>query len=358
MASDWSLGLLLAASLAWSQTTDRTDRDGRSQAPGSVGTRDGALPSVAKRPVDTEPAVEVSPAIPATTTREKEEEYLPFTNFRLGAEDLVVVSVLDSPEFSRSVRVNAAGVIRLPLVKQSIPASGKTTAELEQVIARVLVEEGLLRQPTVSVTVKEFHSKPVTVTGAVRSPTVFQALRPVRLSEALARAGGVSDTAGPDILIAVPSRDGLPSQELRVSVHGVLNSNDSGANPLLLGGEEVRVMPAGRVFIIGGVLRPGPVLLSDDRPLSLLQAVSMAGGPTLTAGRKAYLLRGSETDPQRQEIAFDLKKVMKDQERNLVLKPNDIIFVPDSQLRRATQGSMTAALTSFLYTLGGVLLWR
>lgn len=360
MALRVGLGMVVVATwLAWGQTP-RPEVQGQSGNRTSIGSsrRESTPTRPPARPVESENPLEVRPGIPSAGAARTEEEFLPFTNYRVGPEDLLNVTVLDAPEFSRQVRVNAEGVLRLPLVKQSIPASGKTAAEMEQTIARVLVEEGLLREPSVSVTVREFQSKPVTVTGAVRAPLVFQALRPLPLSEALARAGGVSELAGPEIAITVPPSDGRPGKELRVSVHGLLRTGDPQTNPMLYGGEEVRVLPAGRVYIIGGVMRPGPVLLSDDRPLNLLQAVSLAGGPTLTAGRKAYLLRSSETGSQRQEIAFDLKRVMKQQEKNLVLVANDVIFVPDSQLKRATQGGATAAATSFMYSVVGVLLWR
>jgi polysaccharide biosynthesis/export protein len=368
MASRLLFGILLAGSLVWGQTP-RTENQGPNQGPSrnrtSTGTsRRESVPTVPStlpagpenvlNPFDT-----TRTGIPSVGGARNEEEFLPFTNYRVGPEDLILVTVLDAPEFSRSVRINAEGAFRLPLVKQIIPASGKTTAELEQTIARVLLEEGLLREPSVSVTVREFQSKPVTVTGAVRSPIVFQALRPLPLSEALARAGGLSETAGPEILIAIPPSDGKTARkEVRVSAHNLLKMGDPDANLMLHGGEEVRVMPAGRVYIIGGVVKPGTVLLSDDRPLNLLQAVSLAGGPTPTAGRKAYLLRSSEPDPQRREIAFDFKTVMKQPDKNLVLQSNDVIFVPDSHLRRITQGGASAAASSFMYTIMGVLLWR
>ena len=362
MASRTCLGILLAAALMWGQTPRTESREhgpsqGRSRTATGADRRESLPSTPSALPMGPENPSDIRSANPSAGAL-REEELLPFTNYRVGPEDLIIVTVLDAPEFSRPVRVNAEGVIRLPLVKRPIPATGQTTAELEQTIARILVEEGLLREPAVSVTVREFQSKPVTVSGAVRMPVVFQALRPLPLTEALARAGGMSDTAGTEILITIPGSSDRPAQEVRVPAHSLLTGGGPGANLLLHGGEEVRVLPAGRVYIIGGVTRPGPVLLSDDRPLTLLQAVSLAGGPTATASKKAYLLRGSEVDPQRQEIAFDFKKVMKQGDKNFVLQPNDVIFVPDSQLKRVTQGGMSAAATSFMYTLAGALLWR
>ena len=346
--------ILLAASMAWGQAAPAERSTGN-----PVGGR-RETPVSPARPVFSEPgelSTDRQPTL-GSASKEREEEFLPFTSYRIGPEDLLGVTVLDSPEFSRQVRVNGEGMVRLPLVRQAIAAGGKSTAELEQTIARVLVQEELLREPTVSVTVREFHSKPVTISGAVRMPLVFQALRPLTLTEALSRAGGVSEGAGAEILVSVPQEDKV-AREVRVPLRSVLEGSDPKANLMLRGGEEVRVLPAGRVFIMGSVAKPGPVSLGDEQqPLNLLQAVAMAGGPAATAGKKAYLLRPSEGGATHREIAFDLKKLMSGHEENLLLQANDVIFVPDSQLRRLTSGLPTAAASSFIYAVIGVLLWK
>jgi len=287
-----------------------------------------------------------------------EGEFLPFTEYKLGPEDLITVTVLDSPEFSRPVRVSGSGAIRLPLMQKPIAAAGKTSAELEKGIAAALVEEGLLRDPAVSVTLREFHSKPVTISGAVRSPVVFQATRPLTLVEAIARAGGLTDTAGQEILISTPEAEGSPSRVLRVSVKTLQDLSDPRANVMLQGGEQVRVPAAGKVYIIGGVLRPGPVLISEDQPLTVLHALAQAGGTAPTASSRATLLRGEAGAAQKQEIALDLKKVMKQKQPDMILQSNDVLYIPDSQSKRLTQMGVAGAMSAFLYSAAGVLLWR
>ncbi len=353
--------ILLAAWTAWGQAPpadpparNRTGRESSGQ-PARV-RRDDALAAQPGYPAPPDFANDRL-AASGSASSVRENEFLPFTSYRVGPEDLLSVTVLDSPEFSRQVRVNGEGMIRLPLVRQAIPAAGKTTAELEQTIAGVLIGEELLREPAVSVTVREFHSKPVTVTGAVRAPLVFQALRPLSLTEALSRAGGVSEDAGGEVLVTVPE-EGRPASQVRVPLRSVLEGSDPKANLLLRGGEEVRVPSTGRVFIIGSVSRPGPVSLGEGQPLSLLQAVAMAGGPLATATKKAYLLRPADGGATHREIPFDLKKLMTGREENLVLQANDVIFVPDSRLRRLAAGVGPAAANSVIYTTLGVLLWR
>ena len=119
---------------------------------------------------------------------------------RLGPEDLVSLSVYDSPEFSRTVRVAADGTIRLPMLKAPVHLQGLFPSEAEIAIAEALKSENLLIDPFVTISVAEYHSRPINVIGAVRSPIIFQAIGTVTLLDALARAGGVADsgpTPGP-----------------------------------------------------------------------------------------------------------------------------------------------------------------
>jgi polysaccharide export outer membrane protein len=123
---------------------------------------------------------------------------------KIGPDDLLGVSVYDSPELSHPVRVDANGAIRLPMVKQPISVSGLYPPEIEVEITKALVDGNVLVAPLVSVSVLEYRSRPITVMGAVRNPIVFQADGPVTLIDAISRAGGLADNAGPDILLSRP----------------------------------------------------------------------------------------------------------------------------------------------------------
>jgi polysaccharide export outer membrane protein len=303
-----------------------------------------------------EPALPIRPGTAADPGLPPSSEIPSFSEYRLGPEDLVSVQVLDAPEFSRLVRVSAAGTIRLPLVEEPIAAEGKTSAELEEKVAQVLVAEGLLRNPAVSVVVREVNSKPITVSGAVRMPAVFQAPRPMRLLEAISRAGGLSELAGSSITVSVPARDGQPARTVTVNRNELLESAGEAALTLR-GGEQIRVLPAGRIFIVGGVQRPGPVPVSDVESITLLEAVSLAGGALPEAGTKALVLRTSVVDASRQELTFDIRKLMRGQEPDVPLQANDLVFIPHSRARRYTDTGITSALSTLIFG-AGVLLWR
>lgn len=118
------------------------------------------------------------------------------TEYRIGAQDLLQISVLGVPELSRDVRVNANGQISLPLIG-GVQAGGRTIPELEQVVADQLMES-YLQNPQVSVFVKEYTSQRVTVEGALNNPGIYPLTGTTTLLQAVALAGGLDPLAQRD----------------------------------------------------------------------------------------------------------------------------------------------------------------
>lgn len=121
---------------------------------------------------------------------------------KIGIDDLVGISTYDSPELTRTVRVATDGTIRLPMIKARIPVAGLLPSEAESAIAAELVKEEILVDPIVTVSLVESRSRPIVVSGAVKTPVTFQASGEVNLLDALARAGGLAEDAGPEILVS------------------------------------------------------------------------------------------------------------------------------------------------------------
>lgn len=113
--------------------------------------------------------------------------------YRLGAQDLLEISVFRVPDLARTVRVNSNGEISLPLVG-SIQAAGRSIAELEQALADRYAD-GYLKDPQVSVFVKEFASQRVTVEGAIEKPGIFPLTGATTLLQTIALAGDLDPLA-------------------------------------------------------------------------------------------------------------------------------------------------------------------
>jgi len=261
---------------------------------------------------------------------------------RIGANDLVAVSVYDVPELTRTVRVGADGLMRLPMLKQRIKAEGLMPGELETAIASALVAEGLIVDPFVTVTIAEYNSRPISVAGAVKQPLTFQASGPVTLLEALTKAGGLSPEAGPEILVsrAQSSPDGtVTSLVQRILVKGLIDAADPAMNISLIGGEEIRVPEAGRVYVIGNVKKPGAFAVQDGVESTVLKMLALSEGLAPYASKDAFIYR-REANGSKNEIQIPLSKIMERKAPDATLLANDILYVPDNKGRRMTLGAL------------------
>jgi len=265
---------------------------------------------------------------------------------RIGANDLVAVAVFDAPELTRTVRVDAGGFIRLPMLKQQVKADGLFPAALEDNIAKALRDEQLLVDPSVTVTIAEYHSRPISVSGAVKLPLVFQAEGPTTLLEAVARAQGLREDAGREILVSrsQPGDDGKPLVlTRRVSVRGLFDAADPSLNLTLNGGEEIRVPEINRVYVVGNVKKPGSFPVQDGADTTVLQMVALSEGLMPFASKDAYIYR-REASGARNEILVPLDKIMSRKAPDVPLEGDDILYVPDNKGRRMTIGTLEKLL--------------
>lgn len=276
---------------------------------------------------------------------------------RIGPNDLISVTVYDAPEFSRTVRVGVDGLIRFPMLRARIMAQGQLPGDLEGLIATALKAEELIVDPFVTVTVVEYHSRPINVAGAVRKPLTFQAAGPVTLLDALTRAEGLGPEAGGEILVSRPAA-GEESRRLvqRIPVKGLIDEADPDLNISLHGGEEIRVPDVGKVFVVGNVRKPGVFALRDGPETSVLKALALSEGLMPYAGKQAYIYR-REGAGGKHEIPIELKKILDRKTADVALQANDILYVPDNSGRRAALGAIeklllfgtTAGATALVY---------
>ncbi len=260
----------------------------------------------------------------------------------VGANDLLMISVYDAPELSRSIRVSAEGQIRIPMLKQRIKAEGMLPSELEQVIADALVEEGILVDPAVTVGIAEYNSRPISVAGAVRNPLTFQAIGPMTLLQAIAKAGGLEKTAGTEVLLT------RGTETLHIPVKGLIDSADPRWNVPLQGGEEIRVPEAGRIFVVGNVKKPGAFSASDVTDATVLKVVALAEGLMPYSAKQAFVYR-PDGQGGKTEVAVNLKEIMERKSPDIELLPEDILYIPDNKNRRIT----AAALEKIIGVGGG-----
>jgi polysaccharide biosynthesis/export protein len=265
----------------------------------------------------------------------------------VGVDDLLAVSVYDSPELSRTVRVGSDGKIRLPMLKEKIPVRGKLASEIETAIAEELSNESILVDPVVSVSVAEYKSRPVSVVGAVKSPVTFQALPGATLLDALTKAQGLTDDAGAEIIVTrmVGGADGKNSEVTqRVPAKALMEKTDPLYNLPLFGGEQIRVPEAGKIFVVGNVIKPGAVAVHDTlgQP-TVMKAIAVSEGLAPYANATAYIFR--RDDASQDGIPIQLAKIMDRKSPDVPLQPNDILYIPTSKAKKMTLGALERVLT-------------
>jgi polysaccharide export outer membrane protein len=283
----------------------------------------------------------------------------------IGSGDVVHVDVFDVPELTREVRVSDTGDVSLPLIPGRVHAAGLTTFELEAKLENLLIENGLVSHPQVSVFVKEQTSQPVSVVGAVSRQMVMQIVRPTTLLEVLADAGGITDDAGSFVFVtrgglnAAPLDSATPqpkgggqdppapdSATEKIRLHDLLVSGDPTFNVPVYGGDVVSVPRSGTVYVLGAVQGPGGFTLeSRGDHVTVLKALSMAHGLTGTAkANSALILRQDPATGEKKEIPAPISKILARKVDDVPLQAGDMLFVPDSAGKKALYKAGAAAL--------------
>ena len=297
---------------------------------------------------------------------------VPSADISIGSGDVVHIEVFDVPELSRDIRVSATGEISVPLIHERIRAAGLSAFELEQRIEELLIENGLVSHPQVSVFVKEQNSQPVTIIGAIGHPMTYQVIRPTSLLELIADAGGITDNAGTVVLITrqtqkeavkpvseTTSGSGSDpgTQTIRIQLQDLLSAENAAFNIPVYGGDIVNVPPAGIVYVMGGgVSQPGGyVVQSHGEQISVLKAVALAHGlGGYAKPDDALLYRINPATGEREAIPVHIKQIEKNKSEDVAMKSNDILYVPDSLALKVAVKAAEAAVS-----IGsGVLIYR
>jgi polysaccharide export outer membrane protein len=240
-------------------------------------------------------------------------------DYVIGAADVLEVQVWDNKDLNQVVSVRPDGKISLPLIGE-VQAEGRTVQQLQGELKELYTET--VKEAIPTVLVKEIKSRPVYFVGGFGKPGVEQLTRPLTLLQAVSIVGGLVPAADGDNGFIIRGDRRIPIDFTRL-----LQKGDMSQNLQLEAGDSVVVPVADSVYVQGEVKTPGAVKWVSD--LTVLRALSLTGGITpLGNSGRVEILRGQGENKQR--VRIDIDKVMKDptSNRDVLLKPNDIIFVP------------------------------
>ena len=245
------------------------------------------------------------------------------SKLKLGAGDLVELSVYGVPELSTKARVSNTGDLYLPLIDY-VHVGDLTLEEAQALIEKRLSDGGFVKYPHVAMLVDEYASQGVTVLGEVARPGVYPVIGDRRLFDVVSAAGGFTEKAGKTVTIT-HRNNAERSVVARLSQH---LERGTGDNVEVAPGDTIVIARAGVVYVVGDVGRPSGFLMDSDS-ITVLQAIAMAGGTNKTAKLSGTrIIR--KTSHGAEEMTIPLKKILRAKAPDLPMRADDILFVPSS----------------------------
>jgi polysaccharide export outer membrane protein len=239
------------------------------------------------------------------------------TEYRLGAGDVVRITVYQNPDLTLETRIGEAGTISYPLLG-SVRIGGGTVAMAEKAIADGLRSGNFVKQPQVSLVVTQVRGNQASVLGQVNKPGRYPIeVTDMRLSDLLATAGGINP-AGADTLTLVGTRDGKPFRKV-IDVPALFRADNRADDIVVRNGDVVYVERAPMVFIYGEVQKPGALRL--ERNMTVMQALASGGGLNLRGTEKGLRVHRRDAEGKLQVIEPKMDDL---------LLEGDVVYVRES----------------------------
>jgi polysaccharide export outer membrane protein len=248
--------------------------------------------------------------------------------YAVGPKDLLEIKVLEIPELNVDRRVTDGGSIDLPLLGD-FQVSGLTATQVRDRLEKMLTDK-YVNRANVSVVVREYANKPVSILGAVQKPGSLNISGRWTLLQAISAAGGLSERAGKRIYVLRRSENGL-SDTLEIPTDELFQSGAPMWDIPIFPSDIVNIPPRTTVNVIclGEVKNPGTLQFQSDERLTLLAVIAKAGGLSDRAS-KTIMIRRRRADGNDVEQRVDYKRVLSGKESDPEIFPDDVVVVKES----------------------------
>lgn len=260
------------------------------------------------------------------------------STYELGPGDIITITIFAGGEeqVQTSLIVSDQGIINAPFIG-AVKAAGHTVSSLESMLYQPL-ERDYFVDPQVHIQVKEYNSLQYSISGAVNNPGNYVMKSATTLMELIAKAGGATtDRGNVAYIMRDEEKDSSDKREpLKVNLKRLLDEGDMTHNVALRSGDAVYIplskglkQTESKVYVAGKVKNPG---LHDYQPgLTALSVCIMAGGfAEFAAPNRATIVR---TEGEKQQvIKINLEKVIEGKVADILLKPGDRLYIPESWL--------------------------
>jgi len=242
---------------------------------------------------------------------------------------LLELKVFQVDELSQTVRVSEDGSITLPLIGR-IVVEGLTQEGVVQKLTGLL-QAKYVKNPQVTIFIKEYKNQQVAVIGAVEKAGSYELVGRKNLLQIISMAGGFSETAGNEIFILREGPDGVTSS-VAIDLKDLLVNGNQKLNIPIEPNDVINV-PVDReirVFVMGRVNKPGAIKSKLSEGVTLLQAIADAGGLAEGAKESAIMITRKDKAGKEQKIRVNLKDIIKGKKKDVALQEGDVVYVPES----------------------------
>lgn len=262
-------------------------------------------------------------------------------DYLLGPGDLLEIKVFESEELGATVRVSSRGFITLPLLGQ-VKVKDLTARKAELKIEEKYSKK-YIKNPHVSIFIKEHFSQRITVVGEVENPGTYDYPSRLRLLDALALAGGLTEKAGRSVQIRRMGNSPRDRGSFIVDLDRLVNEGETEQNIRINGGDVIFVPEAGVFFVDGAVCKPGAYTIQRDTTVQ--EALLTAGGFKPYADEEEIILVRYSKDGDREVKKLDLEepacKRMRVQDRDVIIAKKSAwgVFVHGISIRAGVPGA-------------------
>jgi polysaccharide biosynthesis/export protein len=278
-------------------------------------------------------------------------------DYLLGPGDIIELTVFGIQELNKKdLTLNSEGKISLPFIND-VQLIGLTPRESEVKIG-TLYEASVMKNPQVSVSVKEYRSQFVNVLGSVLKPGTYQLTRRTFLLDSLAMAGGLSEKADNRALVHRTSESSATSTSpgvIEIDLVQLLEKGEVSLNIQLFAGDAITIpeRPDKYFYVLGDVNKGGAFEIRKNERITLSKAIATAGGLTGTASAgKTKIIRQNSDGATFTEIKANAGDIMKGTAKDIELTQNDLVIVPGSttkKLGKTLAGGTMGFLNTLLY---------
>lgn len=239
----------------------------------------------------------------------------------LGPGDVLGITVYGQPDLTTETEVSEFGGIAFPLIG-SLRVNGLRPGDVEQMIAKKLQEGDLVKDPHVTVLLKQQRSKMLSILGEVTKPGRYPLLRNTTLFDILATAGGLTQKAERVIFVLRRPDGGGPGtprlSKIQIQLDAKSCCTPEVLNLELLPDDVIFIPTVQNFYIHGEVKRPGAYPM--ERDMNVMQAISVGGGVTDRGTLKKVFLHRKDSAGVIQRQAASLLDPVQE---------GDVIFVDE-----------------------------